>query len=61
MKLAAAITLDGLVRALRWNAHDLAEGVEAGDASSAREFAKEKPVRQAPRPTREQADDRARR
>lgn len=61
MKLAAAITLDGLVRALRWNAHDLAEAVEAGNVSSAREFAKEKPARQAPRPTREQDDDRTRR
>lgn len=61
MKLAAAITLDGLVRALRWDAHDLAEALEAGDTSSAHEFAKEKPARQAPRPRREQTDDRARR
>lgn len=61
MKLAAAITLDGLVRALRWNAHDLAEAVEGGNASSARDFAKEKPARQAPRPMREQADDRTHR
>jgi hypothetical protein len=61
MKLAAAITLDGLVRALRWNAHDLAEAMEAGNASSAREFTKEKPARQAPRSTREQDHDRARR
>jgi hypothetical protein len=61
MKLAAAITLDGLVRALRWDAHDLAEAVEAGNTSRAPEFADEKPVRQAPRPGREQADDRARR
>ena len=30
MNLTMAITLDGLVRALRWKAHDLAEGVEEG-------------------------------
>lgn len=28
MKLTMAITLDGLVRAMRWKAHDLAEEVE---------------------------------
>lgn len=61
MRLAAAITLDGLVRALRWDAHDLAEAVEAGTVSSTRESVEEKPARQAPRPTREQADDRAHR
>jgi hypothetical protein len=61
MKLVAAITLDGLVRALRWNAHDLAEAVEGGYVSRPPEFAKEKPARQAPRPTREQDDDRTRR
>jgi hypothetical protein len=61
MKLAAAITLDGLVRALRWNVHDLAEQVEAGYASRRRELMEEKPARQAPRPKKEQADDRARR
>ena len=61
MKLAAAITLDGLVRALRWNVHDLAEAVEAGYASRSAEFMEEKLARQAPGSTREQADDRARR
>lgn len=56
MKLATAITLEGLVRALRWNVHDLAEAVESGHASGQ---ASEKPTRQAPRPAREQDDDRA--
>lgn len=60
MKLATAVTLDGLVRALRWNVHDLAEAVESGHAS---EPVSEKPMRQAPRQTprqtREQDDDRA--
>ncbi len=28
MKLAMSLTLDGLVRALRWKAHDLAEALE---------------------------------
>ncbi len=34
MNLAMAITLDGLVRALRWKAHDLAESIENGYAGS---------------------------
>lgn len=61
MKLATAVTLDGLVRALRWNVHDLAEAVEAGRAPVARQTMDEKPARRAPRPSREKADDRERR
>lgn len=34
MNLTMAITLDGLVRALRWKAHDLAESTENGYAGS---------------------------
>jgi hypothetical protein len=34
MNLTMAITLDGLVRALRWKAHDLAESAESGYAGS---------------------------
>lgn len=34
MNLTMAITLDGLVRALRWKAHDLAESTEHGYAGS---------------------------
>ena len=30
MKVAMAMTLDGLLRSLRWKAHDLAENVEHG-------------------------------
>jgi hypothetical protein len=30
MKLAMTMTLDGLLRALRWHAHDLAESLEEG-------------------------------
>lgn len=37
MKLAMAMTLDGLMRALRWQAHDLAESVEGGYAAGDRE------------------------
>jgi hypothetical protein len=59
MKLAAAVTLDGLVRALRWNAHDLAEAVEGDYASAAREPTREMPARQTPRQARGQDDDRA--
>ncbi len=36
MKLAMAMTLDGLMRALRWQAHDLAESVEGGYAAGDR-------------------------
>jgi hypothetical protein len=59
MKLATAITFDGLVRALRWNMHDLAEAVEGGYASTAQEPINERPARQAPRQARGQDDDRA--
>lgn len=58
MKLAAAITLDGLVRALRWNAHDLAEAVEGGYAAAAPRADNGKPARGAPRSAREEDDDR---
>lgn len=37
MKLAMAMTLDGLMRALRWKAHDLAESAEGGYAAGGRE------------------------
>lgn len=57
MKLAMAMTLDALVRALRWKAHDLAEAVEDGDRSAKRD----RPVRRSPRPDREQDDDLTRR
>ena len=33
MNLAMTMTLDGLVRALRWKAHDLAESLERGYAA----------------------------
>jgi hypothetical protein len=59
MKLATKLILDGLVRALRWDVHDLAEAVEAHYVSDTREFVGEKPARQAPRLTKEQANDRA--
>jgi len=61
MKLAAAITLDGLVRALRWNAHDLAEAVEEDDAARKRRLANGRPSRRAPASGEEQGDDRTRR
>lgn len=35
MKFAVAITLDGLVRAMRWNAHELAEAAESGHTARA--------------------------
>lgn len=56
MKLATAVTLDGMIRALRWTAHDLAEAVENGRAPDP---ANEKLTWRSPRQTREQDDDRA--
>lgn len=56
MKLAVAITLDGLIRALRWNAHDLAEAVESGKPAAG-----EKPGLRAPGPKRKEDDEVTRR
>lgn len=39
MKLAVAVTLEGLIRAMRWNAHDLAESVEGDGAARKRHLA----------------------
>ena len=52
MKLALAITLDGLIRALRWNAHDLAEAVEDGKPADG-----EKPGRRVPGTKRTENDE----
>lgn len=57
MKLAMALTLDGLVRAMRWKAHDLAEAVEGG-------YARQQDDRATPTPadeTRREHDERRRR
>ena len=56
MKLAVAVTLDGLIRALRWNAHDLAEAFEGS-----KPVAEQKPGRRASGPKREQDDELIRR
>jgi hypothetical protein len=56
MKLATEVMLDGLIRALRWTAHNLAEAVESGQAI---EPANERPARRPQRQITEQADDRA--
>jgi hypothetical protein len=61
MKLSAEITLEGLVRALRWSAHDLAEAVEGDYASAAREATRDMAARQTPRQARGHDDDRTRR
>ncbi|MFC3209106.1 hypothetical protein [Aquamicrobium soli] len=61
MKLAVAVTLEGLIRAMRWNAHDLAESVEGDGAARKRRLAGDRPQRRAPAPGEEQGDDRTRR
>ncbi|MGB3389817.1 MAG: hypothetical protein WBA88_17735 [Pseudaminobacter sp.] len=60
MNLAMTMTLDGLIRALRWRAHELAEEIERGY----REDTRSAIVGRAARAgmdghTREQSDDRA--
>lgn len=61
MKLAMEVTLDGLVRALRWKTHDLAEGVERGYASNEQVQGAQRPMRRedALRQARGEDDDRA--
>lgn len=61
MKLAVAVTLDGLIRAMRWNAHDLAEAVEDDNAARKRRLGNGEPLRRVPASVEEQADDRSRR
>jgi hypothetical protein len=45
MNITMTMTLDGLIRALRWKEHDLAERIEAGYARDASSI----PSRLAPR------------
>ena len=61
MKLAVAVTLEGLIRAMRWNAHDVAESVEGDAAARKRHLADDRPQRRVPVPGEEQGDDRTRR
>lgn len=58
MKLTTTMTFEGLVRALRWKAHDLAEAAEADHASRVGERDDDRPVRQAPRPRKAKVHDR---
>lgn len=59
MNLTTEMTLDGLVRALRWRLHDLAEGAERGYDRNRAGSTTEAPVRrQAPGRVRGDDDDR---
>jgi hypothetical protein len=62
MNLTISLTLDGLVRALRWREHDLAEKAERrylppGNADEADDI--ERPISRRSRMTREHHDDRS--
>jgi hypothetical protein len=62
MNLTISLTLDGLVRALRWREHDLAENVQRrylppGNADEADDI--EQPISRRSRMTREHHDDRS--
>lgn len=58
MNLTIQMTLDGLVRALRWKAHDLAEDVEQRYFQSGTEDLRQEPAGRAAG-TREDSDDRS--
>ena len=61
MKLAMAMTLDGLMRALRWKALDLAERAERGTLSARQAPSERRQTRPAlNRRTEEDGDDRGR-
>ena len=59
MKLTMAITLDGLVRAMRWKEHELAERLEQGQARRREPLSAG--VRNEAEPERKRDDDRRRR
>jgi hypothetical protein len=60
MKVSMRVTLDGLLRALRWRAHNIADELSMSRRPGARGAGSER--RAAHRPgTREHGDDRARR
>lgn len=56
MNLAARLTLDGLIRALRWQAHALAEDVERGYGPGGRDDPADK-ERRPPRARRPKETD----
>ncbi|ODT08276.1 MAG: hypothetical protein ABS58_03300 [Mesorhizobium sp. SCN 65-20] len=60
MKVAMKLTLDGLIRALRWKEHELAEDVEHGYRSlgSSETQAGQAELGDPPGRTRERKDDR---
>lgn len=60
MNVTMKLTLDGLKRALRWKAHELAENAEQGyrDAVPARKLADVPSSRAGARSKRERNDDR---
>lgn len=59
MNVTMKLTLDGLKRALRWKAHELAEDVEQGYRGDVAEVSAAPPPRQVnPRRMRERDDDR---
>lgn len=61
MNLAMTMTMDGLIRALRWQAHDLAENLEQEYSRSGRAAATNGHARRAEAPARAggKDDDRA--
>ena len=62
MNVAMAMTIDGLLRALRWKAHDMAENAERDYGANRRIAARSDPaVVTRVRDRRDQNDDRPRR
>lgn len=59
MNVTMKLTLDGLKRALRWKAHELAEDIEQGYRGDVAGISAEvPPTRGTPRTIRERNDDR---
>ncbi|CAN7285793.1 hypothetical protein [Aminobacter aminovorans] len=58
MNLTMRLTLDGLKRALRWKAHELAEDIEQDYRGDVGVSAEAPPRRASPRRIRERDDDR---
>lgn len=55
MKVSVELTLDGMIRALRWKAHALADAMEHGYAGPP--AGPDRTTKPRPRPPREETDD----
>lgn len=59
MNMAMTLTVDGLIRALRWKAHDLADDIERGYREDAPMPLRREARAKTDKSAREQSDDNA--